>query len=134
MCTSRVLGKNKRINDHINIISTSAPKISASTNCHHIKTQSTAPSAITKLVEANINARAGMRAAPCCAALRAAATAAYEQELLAAPKPVASETDFKFVWPNARLICSLLAKTCSTPKMVKPSTSAQNVAHSIASA
>jgi hypothetical protein len=75
-----------------------------------------------------------MSAAPCCIALRAAATAAYEQELLAAPSPVASETDFKFVWPNARLICSLLTKTWSTPEMAKPSTSAQNVAHNIASA
>src|SRR5438132_1098679 len=99
-----------------------------------IKTQSTAPSSITNLVEANINARAGMSAAPCCIALRAAATAAYEQELLAAPKPVANETDFKFVWANSRLICSLPTKTWRTPEMVKPSTSAQNVAQSIASA
>src|SRR5437763_12327061 len=130
----RVLGKNKGINNHMTRISVSAPKTSANTNCHPIKTQSTAPSSITKLVEANISVRAGMSAAPCCIALRAAATAAYEQELLAAPKPVANETDFKFVWPNARLICSLPTKTWRTPEMVKPSTSAQNVAQSIASA
>src|SRR5437764_14592570 len=85
----------------MNRISISVPKTSANTNCHPIKTQSTAPSSIIKLVEANINARAGMSAAPCCIALRAAATAAYEQELLAAPKPVANETDFNFSWPKA---------------------------------
>ena len=75
-----------------------------------------------------------MNAAPFCNALRPVAAAAYEHELLAAPKKVASPIVRRLVFPKASLICSLETKTWSIPERVKPRTSAQSKFHPIAAA
>ncbi len=57
-------------------ISTNAPTVSASTNRQPIKSHNTKPNSKTRLVDANMNASVGTRAAPFLNAARAAATAA----------------------------------------------------------
>ena len=107
---------------------------SASTKRQPIRSQSTAQSSMTRLVEANMNASAGSSAAPCVNALRAAAVAAYEHELLAAPKPVASAIERRFARPKSRAIRSLETNTWSAAETANPSTSAQNVSQAISRA
>ena len=94
-----------------NPINTKEPITSASTKRQPSTIQSTAPSSNTRLVEANMKASIGINAAPFCNALRPVAAAAYEHELLAAPKNVASPIVRRLVFPKASLICSLETKT-----------------------
>ncbi len=65
------------------------PTNSANVNCHPISTARITPSSTTRLVEAISNAIAAVKLAPLRNSDRASATAAYEHEEDAAPKPVA---------------------------------------------
>ena len=69
------------------------PTNSASVNCHPIKTARMMPSSMTRLVDANSKAIADVKSAPLRNRERASATAAYEQEDEAAPKPEATASD-----------------------------------------
>ena len=106
-------------------MSTNEPITSASTKRQPSSSQSTAPNSTTRLVDANMKASEGIKAAPCAKALRAAAVAAYEQELLAAPKPVASVIERRSVRPKSADIFAFETNTCKAAEIVNPSTSAQ---------
>ena len=108
---AQVFGKISLPSSQTNPINTKEPITSASTKRQPSTIQSTAPSSNTRLVEANMKASIGINAAPFCNALRPVAAAAYEHELLAAPKNVASPIVRRLVFPKASLICSLETKT-----------------------
>src|SRR3954471_22011559 len=102
---------NQRMQNQSSAIRTKAPATLAARNSQPNKIQRTMPSSATRLVDANMKASASVRVAPWRKAERAAAVAAYEQELLAAPKMVARLIVFRLVRPKARAIRSLLSKT-----------------------
>ena len=65
------------------------PVNSAAVNCQPISSARRMPSSMTRLVEAISNAMAATKLAPLRNSDRASATAAYEQDDDAAPRPVA---------------------------------------------
>src|SRR6202034_1883897 len=65
------------------------PTNSASVNCQPISSARITPSSITRLVEAISNAIAAVKLAPLRNSARASATAAYEHDDDAAPRPAA---------------------------------------------
>src|SRR5207244_9351197 len=83
------------------------PTNSASVNCHPIKTARMMPSSMTRLVDANSKAIADVKSAPLRNRERASATAAYEQEDEAAPKPEATASDRGESSGNSRVISDL---------------------------
>src|SRR2546430_2886771 len=97
-------------------IITSPPTYSASVNCQPIRTHSTRPSSHTRFVEANWNASVVAAEAPFWNRLLAIAIAAYEHELEAAPRPVASATGLGPEPDIARSMRSRGTHACTIPE------------------
>src|SRR5215510_13940374 len=96
------------------------PTNSASANCQPIKTIMMMPSSITRFVEANWKAIAAVKFAPLRKIDRANATAAYEQDDEAAPKPQATEIDFAESSGRSLVISRFETTACTTADKPKP--------------
>ena len=94
----------------------------------------TIPSSITRFVDAVMNARDGTNAAPILKTVRVVAAAAYEQDELAIPNPIAMSTSRRPFRPNMSDIFSLLTNTWRPAEIENPRTSAQSISHNIAAA
>ncbi len=125
---------NARSSTAISTIITSPPRYSASVNCHPSRIQSTSPSSHTRFVEANWKASAEAAEAPFWNRLLAIATAAYEHDEEAAPRPVATATGRGPSPASARSIRSRGTHACTTAEMKNPNTSAHHTSQAISSA
>jgi hypothetical protein len=92
------------------------------------------PSSMTKLVEANWKAIAAVKLAPLRKIDRANATAAYEHDEEAAPRPVAMASERGESSGNSRLISRLDTTACTAPDRTKPRISAHRISQNIANA
>src|SRR5215211_4862576 len=110
------------------------PTNSASVNCQPRRTASRIPSSITRLVDANSNAIAAEKSAPLRKIDRASATAAYEHEDDAAPRPQAIASDLGESSGSRRLISPLEITACTTADRANPRTSAHRTSQVIAKA
>ena len=110
----------------ISTIITTPPTYSARVNCQPISTQSTSPSSQTRLVEANWKLSAVTAEAPFWNSDLAIAIAAYEQDELAAPSPVASVICFGPSPESDRSIRSRGIQAWTIAEIAKPRTSAHH--------
>jgi hypothetical protein len=92
------------------------------------------PSSMTRLVEANWNAIAAVKSAPLRKIDRAKATAAYEQDEEAAPRPEAIQSERGESSGSSRLISPLEITAWTTPDRPKPRMSAQRISQNMANA
>src|SRR5439155_10709324 len=102
------------------------PTNSARVNCQPISSARMIPSSITRLVDANWNAIAAVKSAPLRNSERASATAAYEQEDEAAPRPDATASVFGESSGSRRRISRFETTACTAPESAKPRISAHN--------
>jgi hypothetical protein len=89
------------------------------------------PSSMTRLVEANWNAIAAVKLAPLRKIDRAKATAAYEHDEEAAPRPEATHSERGESSGSSRLISPLDTTACTIPDSAKPRMSAQRISQNI---
>ncbi len=115
-------------------IITTPPRYSATVNCQPTRIHSTRPSSHTRLVEANWKASALAAEAPLTNSERAMATAAYEHDDDAAPRPVARAVAPTPAPPSVFSIRSRGTHAWTTAEMAKPSTSAHHTAHAMSRA
>jgi hypothetical protein len=92
------------------------------------------PSSMTRLVEANWNAIAAVKLAPLRKIDRAKATAAYEHDEEAAPRPEAMHSERGESSGSSRLISPLDTTACTTPESAKPRIKAQRISQNMAKA
>ena len=107
------------------------PTNSANVNCQPMSKARMMPSSITKLVEAISKAIAAVKLAPLRNSDRASATAAYEHEDDAAPKPVAMAKVFGRSSPSLLTIVLRRTTACTTAESVKPRIKAQRISQVI---
>ena len=117
----------------ISTIMTSPPTYSATVNCHPISTHGTTPSSHTRFVEANWKASALAALAPLVNSDFAIATAAYEHDEDAAPRPVAQAIGRGLPPPSVCWIRSRGTHACTIAEIANPSTSAHHTSHAIRS-
>src|SRR6266403_805961 len=110
------------------------PTNSAAANCQPISTMMMMVSSATKFVEASSNAIAAVKLAPLRKIERASATAAYEQEDDAAPRPHAMASDFGESSGNNLVISLLETTACTAADKPKPRMSGHKISHSMANA
>ena len=110
------------------------PTNSASVNCQPITTARMIPSSITRLVEANSNAIDAVKSAPLRKIDRASATAAYEHDDEAAPRPQAIASDLGESSGSSRVISDFEITACTTADSANPRTSAHRISHVIPNA
>src|SRR5436305_11434967 len=110
------------------------PKNSAAANCQPIRTMMIMVSSATKFVDASWNAIAAVKFAPLRKIERARATAAYEQDDDAAPRPHAIARDFGESLGSNFVISLLETTACTTADNPKPRISGHKISHSIANA
>src|SRR5207237_9740777 len=110
------------------------PMNSAAANCHPISTMMMMVNSATKLVEASSNAIAAVKSAPLRKIERARATAAYEQEDDAAPRPHAMASDFGESFGNNLVISLFETTACTTADNPKPRISGHKISQNIANA
>src|SRR5438874_4969988 len=110
------------------------PRNSAAANCHPISTIIMMVNSATKLVEASSNAIAAVKSAPLRKIERARATAAYEQEDDAAPRPHAMASDFGESFGNSRVISLLETTACTTADKPKPRMRGHKISQNMANA
>src|SRR5690242_21854684 len=96
------------------------PTYSATVNCQPIRTQRTRPISHTKFVEANWKASALAALAPFWNSDLAIATAAYEHDDDAAPRPVAQPIGFAPEPLSARSTRSRGTQACTIAEIAKP--------------
>ena len=89
------------------------------------------PSSITRLVEAISNAIAAVKLAPFRNNDRASATAAYEHDDDAAPKPAANASVRGRSSPSSRVTVDFLTRACTIADSPNPRISAQVTSHVI---
>ena len=106
-------------------IITGPPTNSARVNCQPISSARITPSSITRLVEAISNAIAAVKLAPWRNSDRASATAAYEHDEEAAPKPAASASVRGRSSPRRRTMVAFLTTAWITADNANPRISAQ---------
>ena len=109
------------------------PANSAATNCQPKRMSRTRPSSKTRLVDANSKMMALAKLAPRRKSARATATAAYEQDELAAPKPQASMKPFKSGRPSAPATARLETTVWIIAESRKPKASGQKTSQSMKS-
>src|SRR3984957_13765802 len=114
-----------------NTIITRPPLNSAARNCQPRRMRSTRPSSKTRLVDANSKMTAFPSVEPFRNRVRATATAAYEQDEDAAPKTVASATDFGVSRPNKRETACLETSVSTTADNSKPRVNGQRTCQNI---
>lgn len=110
------------------------PRNSDAVNCQPIKTTRITPSSITRLVEASSKTIAAVKLPPLRKIERASASAAYEQELDATPKSVASVRLRGESSPMNFAIVLCETRAWITPESAKPRTSGQNTSQNISKA
>src|SRR5215472_9075918 len=115
----------------ISTIMIGPPMNSATVNCQLISRARMIPSSITRLVLAISNAIAAVKLAPRRNSERASATAAYEHDDEAAPRPVASASAFGLSLPSSRAMVCRRTTACTTADNVNPRISDQVIAHVI---
>src|SRR5437667_12332119 len=89
------------------------------------------PSSATRLVEASMKAIAAVKFAPFRKIERARATAAYEHDDDAAPRPQAMAIERGESSPRSFVICFLETTACTMPESQNPRMSAQRIAQNI---
>ncbi len=107
------------------------PTNSAAVNCHPMRRARITPSSMTRFVEANSNAMAAVKSAPLRKIERASATAAYEQDEDAAPRPQAMARDRGESSGSRRVISDFDTTACTAPDRANPRTSAHRISHVI---
>ena len=107
------------------------PVNSARVNCQPMSRARITPSSITRLVEAISNAIAAVKPAPFRNSDRASATAAYEHDDDAAPKPVASASVRGRSSPSSRMTVDFLTRAWIIADSANPRISAQVISHVI---
>src|ERR1700761_7656905 len=112
-------------------IMTGPPANSATVNCQPISRARITPSSMTRLVEAISNAMAAVKLAPLRNSDRASATAAYEHEDEAAPRPAATASVRGRSSPSSRTIVDRRITACTTADSANPRISAQAISHVI---
>jgi hypothetical protein len=110
------------------------PTNSARVNCQPISSARMMPSSTTRLVEAISKAIAAVKSAPLRKIDLARATAAYEQELDAAPSPHASARVRGRSSGSSRVIWRLDTTDCTIADSIKPRISAQVISQVIPNA
>src|SRR5579859_525752 len=115
----------------ITTIMTGPPVNSARVNCQPMSRARITPNSITRLVEAISNAIAAVKLAPLRNRDRASATAAYEHDEDAAPKPVARTSVRGRSSPRRRMTVDFLTRACTIADSVNPRISAQVICHVI---
>src|ERR1700731_4625827 len=115
----------------ISTIMIGPPGNSARVNCQPMSKARITPSPITRLVEAISNAIAAVKRAPLRNSDRASATAAYEHDDDAAPKPAASASVRGRSSPSSRTIVDFLTRAWIIADSPKPRISAQVTSHVI---
>src|SRR5438034_5815862 len=110
------------------------PRNSAAANCHPIRTMMMIVSSATKFVDASWNAIAAVKFAPLRKIDRARATAAYEQEDDAAPRPHAMASDFGESFGNNLVISLFETTACTTADNPKPRMNGHKISQNIANA
>ena len=91
----------------------------------------TIPSSITRFVEANSNAIAAVKSAPLRNKERASATAAYEHDDEAAPRPVARHNERGESSGISRRISLFDTTACTAPDSAKPRINAQRISQNM---
>src|SRR5437870_9292261 len=110
------------------------PTNSAAANCQPMSTTMMMVSSATKLVEASSKAIAAVKFAPLRKIERASATAAYEHEDDAAPRPHAMASDFGESFGNSRIISLLETTACTTADKPKPRMRGHKISQNMANA
>src|SRR6266403_4857703 len=110
------------------------PTNSATANCQPISTMMMMVNSATKFVEASSNAIAAVKSAPLRKIDRARATAAYEQEDDAAPRPHAIASDLGESFGNNRVISLLETTACTTADKPKPRMRGHKISQNMANA
>src|SRR5712691_6648448 len=128
--TSRGLRKARKTSATRMIIS-GPPTNSPATNCQPSSTAITIPSSATRFVEAISKAIAAVKSAPWRKSERASATAAYEHEEEAAPRPVATASVRGESSGSSRRISCLETTAWTAPESAKPRMSAQRISQVI---
>src|SRR2546428_14094650 len=103
------------------------PTNSAAVNCQPISTARRIPSSITRFVDANSKAIAAVKLAPFRNRDRASATAAYEQEDDAAPRPQAIASVRSEPSASSRVISDFEPTPWTAADMAKPTTRAHRI-------
>src|ERR1039457_153672 len=122
---------NSRNASAIATIMIGPPTNSASVNCQEISRARMMPSSMTRLVLAISNAMAAVKLAPLRTKDLASATAAYEQDDEAAPKPVAAARAAGELPPSSRTIVSRRTTACTIADRPKPRISDQVISQVI---
>jgi hypothetical protein len=92
------------------------------------------PSSITRFVEANMNVIEAVKSAPLRKTDRASATAAWEQEEEAAPRPAAMAIERAESSGRSRRISRFETTACTTAERKKPRISAHRISQNIPNA
>ena len=112
-------------------IITGPPVNSARVNCQPMSRARITPSSITRLVEAISNAIAAVKLAPLRSSDRASATAAYEQDDDAAPRPAATASVRGRSSPSSRTMVDFGTRAWITADSANPRISAQVISQAI---
>src|SRR5919197_2254577 len=110
------------------------PTNSPSVNCQPRTRAIRIPSSATRFVEANSKAVAAVKSAPRRKSERASATAAYEHDDDAAPRPHAIPSDRGESSGSRRRISAFDTTACTAPESAKPRISAHRISQNIPNA
>src|SRR5437867_3757811 len=124
--------RNARNRSARNTIIRGPPTNSAAVNCQPSRSARTMPSSITRLVDEISNAIDAVKFAPLRKIDRASATAAYEHDDDAAPRPVAIASERGESSGISRVISDFDTTAWTTPDSAKPMISAQRISQNIA--
>src|SRR5205085_2100030 len=124
--TSRRRRKSRKTSASRTIMS-GPPTNSPSVNCQPRTSAIRIPSSATRFVEANSKAVEAVKSAPRRKSERASATAAYEHDDDAAPRPVATASERGESSGSRRRIAPFDTTACTTPESANPRISAQRI-------
>jgi hypothetical protein len=132
LAASRSLGPRKARNSSTSsTIMMGPPTNSPRVNSHPRRIAMMIPSSMTRLVEANSKTIAAVKSAPLRKIERARATAAYEHDDEAAPRPHAIPSERAESSGRSRVISALETTACTAAERTKPSTRAQSISQHI---
>ena len=110
------------------------PTNSASANCQPMRTMRMIDNSATRFVEASSNAIAAVKSAPFRKIDRASATAAYEHDDEAAPRPVAIARLFGESSGKSFVICDFDTTACTAPDNPNPKINGHKISQNMANA
>ncbi len=128
------LRRNARKSSATTPIMIAPPRYSPTANCQPISSTRMIPSSITRFVEATWNAIAAVKSAPLRNSDRASATAAYEHDELAAPRPADTASVRRRASPSSRVMVCRRTTACTAADSMNPRISAQRISQVIDSA